>query len=66
MCEICYAAPCLPGCPNAPEPPVAYVCFCCGEAIYAGEEYYDINGVPWCQGCIHDARKEAEAEEAWL
>lgn len=62
MCEYCYSYPHLSQCPNAPEPPIVCECSCCGEPIYGGDEYYDINGDVWCEECILDARKEAEYE----
>lgn len=63
MCDICLQFPCHPRCPNAPPPPVAYTCDCCGEPIYEGDDYYDIDGVAWCEDCIRAARKTAELEE---
>lgn len=58
MCEICYNSPCLAGCPNAEEVVVHYCCEC-GEPIYEGDYFYEINGEPWCAECIHNCRKEA-------
>ena len=62
MCEYCHCFPHLPRCPNAPESPIVYECSCCGESIYEGDTYYDINDDVWCEECILDARKEAESE----
>ena len=62
MCEFCHNFPHLPRCPNAPEPLMVYKCSCCGEAIYEGDDCYDIDGDIWCEECILDARKEAEFE----
>lgn len=39
MCDICLSSPCLPRCPNAPEPRAVYTCEECGEAIREGDEY---------------------------
>ena len=52
MCSICLHSPCLSGCPNAPDPtPVTY-CRSCGEPIIPGDEYADIDGEAWCEGCL--------------
>ena len=54
MCSICLHSPCLSGCPNAPDPtPVTY-CRSCGEPIIPGDEYADIDGEAWCEGCLDD------------
>lgn len=54
MCDICMHSPCLSGCPNAPDPtPVTY-CRSCGEPIAPGDEYADIDGEAWCEGCLDD------------
>lgn len=63
MCDICLHSPCLPQCPNAPPPPVVFTCYNCGEPIYEGDNYYDIEGEAWCEECIDDALKTAELEE---
>lgn len=55
MCSICHHAPCLSGCPNAPDPPEAFRCRSCGEAIYPGDEYARIDGVEYCEDCIDSA-----------
>ena len=52
MCEICHYTPCLSGCPNAPDPPAAFRCYGCEEAIYPEEEYARIDGVEYCEDCI--------------
>jgi hypothetical protein len=62
VCEYCHSNPHLSSCPDAPEPPIVYECSCCGEPIYEGDIYYDINDDVWCEECILDARKEAERE----
>ncbi len=63
MCDICLRSPCHPRCPNAPEPPVVTSCIHCGEHIHEGEDYYNIDGEPWCENCIDDCRTVAEADE---
>lgn len=60
MCDICLQSPCHPRCPNAPDPPGVYVCSGCSSIIRDGEDYWDIMGEQWCEGCIDDARKVAE------
>ena len=60
MCDICLSIPCDPRCPNAPEPKPVYVCSGCGELIRDGDDYWDIMGEQWCEGCVDDARRVAE------
>lgn len=63
MCDVCLQHPCHPRCPNAPEPPEPpYIteCLNCGEKIYDGDYYYDIDGEEWCEECIKECRKTAE------
>lgn len=54
MCSECGRNPCVGGCPNAPEPPVALNCGKCGANIYADEEYAVIKGKVYCEECIDD------------
>ena len=61
MCEECYQFPCHPRCPNAPEPVAVHECVCCGSDIYAGEDYYDIEGDAYCKECV--TSKTAEMED---
>ena len=63
MCELCRHTPCSSGCPNAPEEEPVFICDCCEDGIYAGEEVYEIGGHKYCEGCINDARYTAEAPE---
>lgn len=37
------------------KPPI-YICDLCGEAIYEGDVYYDINGEVWCEECIDSVK----------
>lgn len=63
MCDVCLQHPCHPRCPNAPEPsepPYVTECLNCGEKIYDGDYYYDIDGEEWCEECIKECRKTAE------
>jgi hypothetical protein len=34
----------------------------CGEKIFDGDTYYDIEGEIWCEDCIDESRKTAEVE----
>lgn len=29
-------------------------CYCCGEPIYEGDKYYEINGEAFCKSCLDD------------
>lgn len=62
MCEVCHMTPCPAGCPNAAEPPVVYHCYKCDAEIWEGDEFYRIDGVPYCESCIDDAREVAESD----
>ena len=59
MCDVCLKSPCDPRCPNAPEPPIVFVCSGCGEFIREGDCYWDIMGEQYCEECIDDAREVA-------
>lgn len=52
MCDICLSSPCLPRCPNAPEPPSIGVCECCNENICVGDGYADIDGGLYHEECL--------------
>ena len=60
MCDICLHAPCLSGCPNAPEPPMVFVCSGCGGPIYHDDWYWEIMGEQYCEQCMEAVRKVAE------
>ena len=60
MCDVCLKHPCDPRCPNAPDPPMVFICSGCGEPIRDGDDYYEIMGEQWCQSCIDEAREVAE------
>ena len=49
---------------DPPEPTVALYCDNCGNEIYVGEDYWDINGDRICRDCLDDwldrCKKEAE------
>ena len=62
MCAECRQNPCHPCCPNAPETPVACKCIHCGDKIYEGEDYYNVDGEEWCETCIKEARTCAGGE----
>ena len=62
MCKECLQTPCHPRCPNADGPEVFGECDGCGNEIYDGDEYYEIDGKIYCEDCIIDFRKTAEVE----
>lgn len=37
-----------------------YECSWCGEPIYYGDDYYNINGEHICENCIRDCRTTAD------
>ena len=61
MCDVCLSNPCHPRCPNAPEPPTVFVCSGCGRDIVDGDDYWEILGEQFCEHCIDDSRRIAEA-----
>ena len=63
MCEECRMHPCHPRCPNAPEPRRVFLCSGCSGDIVEGDDYWDILGEQYCEGCINRARQEAVYEE---
>lgn len=63
MCAECYHDPCDARCPNAKGPVVVHSCISCGADIEEGEDYYDLDGEPWCESCVNGSRKVAEKEE---
>lgn len=54
MCEVCHMNPCHPQCPNAPDPEPVYTCKICGEAIRAGDDYYEMDGEFYHAECFED------------
>lgn len=60
MCEICRRNPCVSGCPNAPEPPVVFVCSGCGHSIYEGDTYMEVMYEQFCEECVYSYMKVAE------
>lgn len=53
-CPECHCYPHLAGCPNAPEPRPVYMCKRCRDGIYAGDEYFEIDGDYYHADCIED------------
>lgn len=43
------------------EPERLCGCAWCGEAIYIGEDYYDLEGESVCSECIETAKRKADA-----
>ena len=62
MCEECRQYPCHPRCPNAPEPPIFAKCKICGEPIYAGDEYFELDGHNYCEACVNGGYRTAEVD----
>lgn len=60
MCQECRVIPCMPSCPNAPEPKSVFICSGCGESIRDGDDYWEIMGEQFCEDCIDEAKKVAE------
>lgn len=54
MCDICLSSPCLPGCPNAPDPPSIGECEHCHYPVYVGDNYADIDGELYCEDCLNN------------
>lgn len=63
MCEICLTTPCHPRCPNAPSPRRVCWCIHCGKPIREGDDFYDVDGEPWCEDCMRDCHTVAEVDE---
>lgn len=58
MCAECRQTPCHPSCPNAePDEPIRK-CYLCGRDIFAGNTYYQLYDMEFCEECIWDARRE--------
>ena len=48
------------------ENKVAFKCELCDEAIYVGDDYYDIPGVGYCcTKCIDDCKRYEAEDEAY-
>lgn len=66
MCDLCHYSICPSSCPNADEPPVFAKCEICGEPIYDGDEYFEIDDKPYCEACVYGCYRTAEVEHDWL
>ena len=65
MCIGCVhrGGECSARCPWAyQEDAKVHECIHCGHDICEGDEYYDIDGEPWCEKCIYECLKYAELE----
>lgn len=60
MCDVCLRTPCHSRCPNAPEPPVAYICADCGDRIHSGEKYNKVEERYYCDDCVETGIAELE------
>jgi hypothetical protein len=65
ICELCGNYPCDYRCPNAPEPPIVFYCDECGEPIYEGDTYYQVDLDKYCEDCMNDFKRIAEVEDNW-
>lgn len=65
MCDYCHSFPHIPGCPNEDEPSVMYICEedDCGNEIYEGDSYFEINGKVVCSDCIYNYQKTAGSDD---
>ena len=63
ICSICLHTPCLPRCPNAPDPLIVYYCDLCNEEIREGDDYYDFGEEKYCYDCVQEAFRTAELED---
>lgn len=54
MCSICGVSPCHTLCPNADEPESIGKCEECGDDIRVGDEFAEIGGALYCEGCLCD------------
>ena len=43
------------------QPEQLCTCAWCGGPIYAGDDYYDLDGESVCEECIESAKRKAEA-----
>lgn len=43
------------------QPEKSCDCAWCGEAIYVGDEYYELAGESVCADCINEKKRRAEA-----
>ena len=71
MCEICGRSRCLQGCPNRIVPS-AKRCRACGMMLMEGDGYFRVNGKPYCEECMTEAKAEdlvrifeIEPDELW-
>ena len=62
MCTLCHYNPCDSRCPNAPDPPIFAHCHECGEEIYDGDEYFEIDEHCYCEACVYKGYRTAEVE----
>ena len=62
MCMECRSSVCSPGCPNAVQRGV-YLCGCCGEDIYEGEEYVEAENEYYHKQCLKDDMSGLEVAE---
>jgi hypothetical protein len=61
-CDLCLQTTCDHGCPNEPDPPILFNCKACGAEIYEGDDYYEVDGEPYCDGCVRSRTAEVEED----
>ena len=59
MCSECRQYPCASRCPNADDPPIVTYCVKCHLPIREGDDYFDVEGDPFCEDCMRSFRKTA-------
>ena len=60
MCEICMQTPCAAGCPNNDE--ALTWCSRCESAIFAGDDFYEIDDTVYCVDCVYICRRTADRD----
>ncbi len=58
MCAECRQTPCHPSCPNSEPSAMIAKCYLCGERIFEGDIYYQLDDMEFCVECISDSRRE--------
>ena len=54
MCSICLQTPCDSRCPNASGMKGIHTCSACGEEIFEGDKYLEVDGEFVCEECINE------------
>ena len=60
MCSFCGHYRCSRGCPeDVSAERVFAACDGCSRKIYEGDDYFQLDGVIYCEDCVYDARRTA-------